>query len=89
VEPFCTTHHCEYGRIFLCKGKALEDYIRERKEKDGVAFSTVTYLGDGKNDYCAMAELKKGDLVTHFFKPGILDGQKFEISRCRWFLADD
>jgi len=37
--------------------------MKERSEKDGVAFSRVIYLGDGKNDYCPMADLKATDLV--------------------------
>ena len=47
----------------MCKGKAIANYIRNRRVKDGVTFSTVTYLGDGRNDYCAMTELGKDDLV--------------------------
>jgi hypothetical protein len=27
-------------------------------------FSNVVFVGDGKNDYCAMAELNDLDLVT-------------------------
>jgi hypothetical protein len=47
----------------MCKGKAIAEYIKNRSVNGGVTFSTVTYLGDGRNDYCAMTELGKDDLV--------------------------
>ncbi len=63
VKPHSRIQKCRYGRVYLCKGQALKDYMKERSEKDGVAFSRVIYLGDGKNDYCPMADLKATDLV--------------------------
>ena len=63
VKPFSLRHRCEYGRVFLCKGQALKDYLNERSLKDGKTFSRIVYLGDGKNDYCPMADLDAGDLA--------------------------
>lgn len=51
---------CDLSTRNLCKGLILKDYIKLR-EKDGVKFSRIIYVGDGKNDLCPALRLSKKD----------------------------
>lgn len=53
---------CELSSKNLCKGHILESYITERAAQ-GIAFSKVAYVGDGKNDLCPSLRLSDNDLI--------------------------
>ena len=46
---------CPLGGQFLCKGGVLMDYIKDKK------YETVSYFGDGKNDFCPTTKLSQND----------------------------
>jgi pyridoxal phosphate phosphatase PHOSPHO2 len=43
----------------ICKGTELDGWIKENGGWN--AFERVSYVGDGKNDFCPMVRLRKGD----------------------------
>ncbi|ESP04317.1 hypothetical protein LOTGIDRAFT_136443 [Lottia gigantea] len=43
--------YCSLSTINLCKGRILQDFIKDRKS-NGVEYSQVVYVGDGSNDLC-------------------------------------
>ena len=45
----------------MCKGDELDAYVAAHGGKDD--FSRIVYIGDGKNDYCPLLRMRKGDLV--------------------------
>merc|ERR1719445_2359748 len=48
---------CPLGGQFLCKGGVLMDYIKDKN------YETVSYFGDGKNDFCPTTKLSQNDRV--------------------------
>ena len=59
-------HHsqtwCDICPLNLCKGQVLDQYLKDRR-KDGISFSSVAYVGDGKNDFCPCTKLSSDDHV--------------------------
>ncbi len=62
IMPYMDNLDCNMSSRNLCKGKALEDYIRQRKE-EGQSFAFVVFAGDGINDFCPMYRLGPNDLA--------------------------
>lgn len=62
IKYFHTQDWCDLSTINLCKGRILEDYIVGR-EKDGVGFDRVYYVGDGSNDLCPCLTLRETDFA--------------------------
>ncbi|XP_066994830.2 pyridoxal phosphate phosphatase PHOSPHO2 [Anabrus simplex] len=62
IEMYHTQDWCELSSKNLCKGYILESYIKE-KAQQGITFSTVAYVGDGKNDLCPCLRLSANDLA--------------------------
>ena len=54
---------CNISNKNLCKGHVLTEYINKRKSDDGIAFSKVSYVGDGNNDICPSLKLSQNDRV--------------------------
>lgn len=48
---------CPLGGQFLCKGQVLMDYIKDKN------YDTLSYFGDGKNDFCPTTKLSENDRV--------------------------
>ena len=48
---------CPLGGHFLCKGQVLMDYIKDKN------YDTLSYFGDGKNDFCPTTKLSENDRV--------------------------
>nr|AQS22610.1 putative phosphatase phospho2 [Pseudodiaptomus poplesia] len=59
IQPFHHQEDCKLSSKNLCKGKIMEDYLGSCGEK----FSSVAYVGDGRNDFCPALRLKEDDLV--------------------------
>ena len=59
-------HHrqdwCILSNANLCKGYVLESFMN-RKQKEGVSYKKVAYVGDGRNDYCPSLRLSSNDLI--------------------------
>lgn len=53
---------CELCPENLCKGSVLNQHLKRRQE-EGITFSSVVYIGDGKNDFCPSTKLSEMDLV--------------------------
>ena len=62
IDMFHLQDWCELSSKNLCKGHILETYITERAAQ-GITFSTVAYVGDGKNDLCPSLRLSEKDLI--------------------------
>ncbi len=94
ISYFHQNDDCQLSGRNLCKGRVLEDYLRERS-RQGVDFSFVGYAGDGRNDLCPMLRLGEADLA--FPKAGDRysinaalrhaeeeHGRKLRAERCDW-----
>lgn len=53
---------CDICPINLCKGQVLHQYLKDR-HKDGITFSHIAYVGDGRNDFCPCTKLSRDDYV--------------------------
>ncbi|XP_014665990.1 PREDICTED: pyridoxal phosphate phosphatase PHOSPHO2-like isoform X2 [Priapulus caudatus] len=62
LEPFHHQDWCELSSKNLCKGDILEKYIAARRT-EGVTFTTVAFVGDGRNDLCPSLRLREQDLI--------------------------
>lgn len=63
INPYQEQDWCTFmDSKNLCKGHVLKNYIEERRSA-GICFDKIAYAGDGKNDYCPMMKLSKGDMA--------------------------
>nr|CAD7198169.1 unnamed protein product [Timema douglasi] len=62
VEDYHVQDTCQLSTHNLCKGRILEEYVRERAEQ-GIHFSRIVYVGDGENDMCPSLRLSEKDLT--------------------------
>ncbi|XP_049776802.1 pyridoxal phosphate phosphatase PHOSPHO2-like [Schistocerca cancellata] len=62
IQMYHIQDWCELSTKNLCKGHILEEYLKER-EKAGVKFHRVVYVGDGKNDLCPCLRLGHSDIA--------------------------
>lgn len=53
---------CPLSTTNLCKGSILQDYLKQR-QKGGVTFSHIAYVGDGTYDLCPCLTLSANDFV--------------------------
>lgn len=53
---------CSQSGINLCKGYVMGKHLEEQKNQ-GIEYSTVFYVGDGRNDLCPSLKLRENDLV--------------------------
>ncbi len=63
IDEYHEQTWCEISAHNLCKGYVLMEYIAKRKEEDGIAFSRISYVGDGQNDVCPSLRLGQNDRV--------------------------
>ena len=59
-EPYMNQKTCHFRHQHLCKGIALDDYVKSKKD---VKISRVIYAGDSVNDFCPMVVLNENDLA--------------------------
>lgn len=62
ISMYHSQNWCERCPENLCKGSVLDEHLKTRHE-EGVTFSSVAYVGDGKNDYCPSTKLSQIDHV--------------------------
>lgn len=62
VEMYHVQKECTLSTVNLCKGMIMEDFIQSQAE-DGINYSQIVYVGDGKNDFCPILRLKKNDVA--------------------------
>lgn len=62
IENYHHQNWCKLSVENLCKGDVLDNYVKQR-EKDGVVFQKIGYVGDGSNDFCPMLRLSNRDLA--------------------------
>lgn len=64
IKYYHEQSECDLSTKNLCKGMILKDYVKSReKDNNGVKFSRIIYVGDGKNDLCPSLRLNKKDHV--------------------------
>ncbi len=63
VTPYRRQDHCALSAANLCKGDAVDEYVKKRKEEGGIEFVLIGYAGDGDNDLCPMVRLPEGSLL--------------------------
>lgn len=61
IQPFHHQLDCELSSENLCKGKVLEDYVRNQQEGNHVIYDQIFYIGDGHNDICPILRLGAQD----------------------------
>uniref|UniRef100_A0A2P2I3B9 Phosphoethanolamine/phosphocholine phosphatase n=1 Tax=Hirondellea gigas TaxID=1518452 RepID=A0A2P2I3B9_9CRUS len=62
LEPYEQQTGCDLCAVNICKGSVLTQYVNEQ-QRDGVHYSHIGYLGDGRNDFCPSYCLKEHDAV--------------------------
>ncbi|PVD29919.1 hypothetical protein C0Q70_09178 [Pomacea canaliculata] len=62
VRRYHTQDWCQLSTVNLCKGRILQDYIKQRSA-EGVKYSCVLYVGDGSNDLCPGLTLAPHDYL--------------------------
>lgn len=62
VSMFHCQNSCKLCPENLCKGSVLHEYLKIRNE-EGVTFSNIVYVGDGKNDFCPSTKLSDVDYL--------------------------
>lgn len=63
LEPYHTQIDCSISSINLCKGKVLDNYIKEKKIESQINYDCVIFVGDGYHDICPMLRLQKCDIA--------------------------
>lgn len=63
IEPYHHQTTCKMSAVNLCKGKILDDFIKERLHNDNVQYDQVIYVGDGTNDICPVTRLRRQDIA--------------------------
>lgn len=56
------SHDCIECPVNLCKRKVLEDFLNHSKQQ-GLQYSKIIYVGDGRNDLCPLKCLKENDIA--------------------------
>ncbi|XP_034230946.1 pyridoxal phosphate phosphatase PHOSPHO2-like [Thrips palmi] len=62
ITMYHSQNWCDKCPENLCKGSVLDEHLKKRHE-EGVTFSSVAYVGDGRNDYCPSTKLSRIDHV--------------------------
>lgn len=64
IRPHHQQTECALSTVNLCKGRVLEEFLRERHADavQPVAYGQVYYVGDGRNDLCPTLRLSRVDL---------------------------
>ena len=62
IDVYHDNNWCDLSTKNLCKGHILEEHIKAR-QAEGVTYSCVAYVGDGKNDYCPSLRLGENDVA--------------------------
>ena len=62
VQGYHTQDWCSLSTVNMCKGHILKSFIGE-KQKSGVDYAAVIYVGDGYNDLCPSLTLRPQDFV--------------------------
>lgn len=62
ISMYQSQSWCELCPENLCKGTVVTQHLKRRQE-EGITFSSVVYVGDGKNDFCPSTKLSEMDLV--------------------------
>nr|XP_026696512.1 pyridoxal phosphate phosphatase PHOSPHO2-like [Ciona intestinalis] len=58
----CHSHDHEECPVNMCKGVLIREFIK-RLKNEGEVFSSICYVGDGSNDFCASINLSSDDFV--------------------------
>lgn len=63
IRPYHHQTECALSTANLCKGRVLEEFLRERQTDavQPVAYGQVFYVGDGRNDVCPTLRLSRVD----------------------------
>lgn len=61
IEPFHHQTDCRLSSDNLCKGKVLEDFVRNQYNECNVIYDRIFYIGDGSNDICPVLRLSAHD----------------------------
>ncbi|KAJ1522581.1 hypothetical protein ONE63_001766 [Megalurothrips usitatus] len=78
ISMYHSQNWCKNCPENLCKGSVLDKHLKARHE-EGVIFSNVAYVGDGKNDYCPCTKLSDMDHVfprKGYYLEKLLSGDK-------------
>ncbi|XP_044268230.1 pyridoxal phosphate phosphatase PHOSPHO2-like [Tribolium madens] len=62
ISPYHNQNTCKLSTNNLCKGRVLEEFMQEQRDK-GVVYDRIVYIGDGVNDFCPILRLHKNDLA--------------------------
>lgn len=62
IQCYENQESCNLCARNICKGQVLEDFI-DLKDKEGVKYDKVVYVGDGLNDFCPILRLNSSDLA--------------------------
>ncbi|XP_069700445.1 probable phosphatase phospho2 isoform X2 [Periplaneta americana] len=62
IEMYHLQNWCQFSTRNLCKGHILESYV-EKRRNEGIDFSHLAFVGDGKYDLCPSLRLSENDLV--------------------------
>lgn len=57
IQPFQHQEHCPLSSENICKGDAIEQFVKEQADKRNVIYEKIFYIGDGSNDYCPILRL--------------------------------
>lgn len=61
IQPFHHQTECRLSSENLCKGKVLEDFVRNQRDGCNVIYDKIFYIGDGVNDICPVLRLGAQD----------------------------
>ena len=61
ISPYHHQTDCKISAQNLCKGQVLEEFIKERYDKNKIIYENVLYIGDGTNDICPILKLSNKD----------------------------
>lgn len=62
ISEYHVQNFCSLSSVNLCKGAVMQEYL-ERRQRQGVEFDRVAYVGDGHNDLCPCLRLKADDYI--------------------------
>ncbi|KAK3101066.1 hypothetical protein FSP39_000716 [Pinctada imbricata] len=62
IRYYHTQDWCDLSTVNLCKGHILEEHLKQR-DKEGIQYRAIFYIGDGSNDLCPSLRLKETDFV--------------------------
>lgn len=61
IKPYQEQTECKLSAFNMCKYKILEEFIGKQKS-NGIDYTQVYFMGDGRNDYCAIKHLTSNDV---------------------------